>query len=72
VVDLILGILILNGWPESSLWVIGLFIGIDLLFHGWAWVLLALGVRSYTAGPAPGGGEQEIPAGPTPEGQFRA
>jgi uncharacterized membrane protein HdeD (DUF308 family) len=50
VIDLILGILIWRGWPESSLWVIGLFIGIDLVFHGWSWVVLALAVRTYTAG----------------------
>jgi uncharacterized membrane protein HdeD (DUF308 family) len=46
VVDLVLGFLILNGWPDSSLWVIGLFVGIDLLFHGWSWVILALTVRT--------------------------
>jgi hypothetical protein len=33
-------------WPGSSLWVIGLFVGIDLLFHGWSWVILALSVRT--------------------------
>ncbi len=49
VVDLILAVLILNGWPESSLWVIGLFVGIDLLLHGWSWVILALTTRTYTA-----------------------
>jgi uncharacterized membrane protein HdeD (DUF308 family) len=44
VIDLILGVLIWNGWPESGLWVIGLFVGIDLLIHGWSWVILALTV----------------------------
>jgi uncharacterized membrane protein HdeD (DUF308 family) len=53
VVDLILAVLILNGWPESSLWVIGLFVGIDLLLHGWSWVILALTARTYaTAQPS--------------------
>jgi uncharacterized membrane protein HdeD (DUF308 family) len=47
-VDLILGVLILSDWRESSEWVIGLFVGIDLIFHGWAWVILALNVRNYT------------------------
>jgi uncharacterized membrane protein HdeD (DUF308 family) len=47
VVDLILGVLILNRWPESSLWVIGLFIGIDLIINGWSWVALALEARTY-------------------------
>jgi uncharacterized membrane protein HdeD (DUF308 family) len=49
VVDLILGVLIFRGWPESSLWVIGLFVGIDLLLHGWSWMILALNVRTYKA-----------------------
>lgn len=52
VVDLILGVLIWRGWPESSLWVIGLFVGIDLLFHGWSWVLLGLSVRTHQAAPS--------------------
>jgi uncharacterized membrane protein HdeD (DUF308 family) len=49
VVDLFLGVLIWNGWPESSLWVIGLFVGIDLLFHGWSWIILSLSARTYKA-----------------------
>lgn len=49
VVDLILGVLIWSRWPESSLWVIGLFIGIDLLFHGWCWIALSLSARTYEA-----------------------
>jgi uncharacterized membrane protein HdeD (DUF308 family) len=53
VVDLILGVLIWREWPESSLWVIGLFVGIDLLFHGWSCVILALTVRSYTTTQSP-------------------
>jgi uncharacterized membrane protein HdeD (DUF308 family) len=47
VVNLILGIMIFRGWPESSLWVIGLFVGIDLLLHGWSSIILALTVRQY-------------------------
>ncbi len=49
VVDLVLGVLILNEWPGSSLWVIGLFVGIDLLLHGWSWVIQALVVRPFIA-----------------------
>jgi uncharacterized membrane protein HdeD (DUF308 family) len=49
VVDLFLGTFIFREWPESSLWVIGLFVGIDLLLHGWSWVLLGLTVRTYAA-----------------------
>jgi uncharacterized membrane protein HdeD (DUF308 family) len=28
--------------PVSGLWVIGLFVGIDLIFYGWSWIALAL------------------------------
>jgi uncharacterized membrane protein HdeD (DUF308 family) len=44
-VSLFLGILIYKQWPSSGLWVIGLFIGIDLIFNGWSWIMLALGLR---------------------------
>jgi uncharacterized membrane protein HdeD (DUF308 family) len=48
VVNLFLGALIMRGWPASGLWVIGLFVGIDLLFHGWTWIVQALAVRTYS------------------------
>jgi uncharacterized membrane protein HdeD (DUF308 family) len=51
-VNLLLGFVILSGWPESKLWAIGLLVGIDLLFHGWSWVILAITVRSYSAAAA--------------------
>jgi uncharacterized membrane protein HdeD (DUF308 family) len=41
----ILGVLLLAQWPISGLWVIGLFIGIDLVFYGWAWIVLALNLH---------------------------
>jgi uncharacterized membrane protein HdeD (DUF308 family) len=45
VIALVLGVLIWRQWPESSLWVIGLFVGIDLLFNGWSLIMLALALR---------------------------
>jgi len=45
IITLILGILIWQQWPAASLWVIGLFIGIDLIVYGWAWIILALTVH---------------------------
>jgi len=45
IITLALGILVLAGWPASGLWVIGLFIGIDLLMRGLAWTVLALDAR---------------------------
>ena len=49
VITLLLGILIWSQWPVSGLWVIGLFIGIDLLFYGWTWVVLSLAARNFRA-----------------------
>jgi uncharacterized membrane protein HdeD (DUF308 family) len=44
-ITFVLGILVLAQWPASGLWVIGLFIGIDLIFYGAAWIALAAGLR---------------------------
>lgn len=44
-ISVFLGVLIWAGWPGTGLWVIGLFVGIDLIFMGWTWVALALAVR---------------------------
>ena len=46
IITIILGGLVLAQWPASGLWVIGLFIGIDLIFYGLAWIALALGLRT--------------------------
>ena len=45
-IALVLGVLVLAQWPTSGLWVIGLFIGIDLIFYGVAWIALALGLHA--------------------------
>jgi uncharacterized membrane protein HdeD (DUF308 family) len=45
VIATILGGLLLAQWPISGLFAIGLFVGIDLIFHGWAWIALALNLR---------------------------
>ncbi len=55
IITLILGILIWRQWPVSGLWVIGLFIGIDLIISGWAWIMLSLASRRLDAG-------QKLPA----------
>lgn len=41
----LLGLLILAEWPESALWVIGLFVGIDLILMGAYWVRLSLAAK---------------------------
>jgi len=47
------GIMILARWPVSGLWVIGLFVAIEMIFGGWAYIFIALGAKevgSKTAG----------------------
>ena len=44
-VTLLLGILIAVHWPSSSLWVIGTFVGIDLIFYGFSLVTLARALK---------------------------
>jgi uncharacterized membrane protein HdeD (DUF308 family) len=46
IVSLLVGAAIWGQWPLSGLWVIGLFVGIEMLFSGLSWVMLALAVRS--------------------------
>ncbi|MFD9569912.1 HdeD family acid-resistance protein [Streptomyces sp. NPDC059982] len=70
----LLGILILAGWPDSSLYVIGTFFSLALLFDGLSLVALGIGARRIlglvgeddgTAGPGVVGGVRET-AGKTP------
>ena len=42
----ILGILILIQWPISGLWVIGLFIAIEMIVTGWTYIFIALSLRA--------------------------
>ena len=43
--SIVLGLSIWASWPLSGLWVIGFFVGIDMIFDGWTEVMLALTVR---------------------------
>lgn len=46
IITLLLGLMIWNEWPLSGVWVIGLFVGIDMFFYGGWFVSLALAVRT--------------------------
>ncbi len=45
-ISLLLGVSIWRQWPLSGQWVIGLFVGIEILFSGLSWLMLGLAVRS--------------------------
>ncbi len=46
IITTILGVLILAQWPSSGLYVIGLFVGIDILLIGWSYIMLGLFSRT--------------------------
>lgn len=45
VITVLLGLVILAHWPVASLYVLGLFLGIDLVFAGVGWIGVGLGLR---------------------------
>ena len=49
VVDLVLGVMLFSGLPGTALWALGLLVGINLLFGGWALIFMALHARSHVA-----------------------
>jgi uncharacterized membrane protein HdeD (DUF308 family) len=51
VINLLLGIAILNKWPLSGMWVIGLFVGIDMIFNGLALAMLGLAAKNLPQDP---------------------
>ena len=44
-INLLLGIMIWQQWPLSGHWIIGLFVGIDLMFNGWSLIMLGLAAK---------------------------
>ena len=48
VIDIALGGLILADWPASAFWVLGMFLGINLVFRGVNWIGLGLALRTLT------------------------
>jgi uncharacterized membrane protein HdeD (DUF308 family) len=53
VLSLLLGGFILAQWPNSSRWVLGTFLSIELIFQGWASLALARAIRSTFDGVRP-------------------
>jgi len=49
VVTLLAGIIIYRQLPSDALWVIGLLVGLEMLFNGWTWIMLAIVLRNLPA-----------------------
>ena len=45
IVTLLAGLVIAIGWPVNSLWILGLFLAIDLVFQGWAFIAFGLALK---------------------------
>ena len=45
VVTALAGSVIAIGWPVNSLWVLGMFLAIDLIFQGWTCIAFGLSLR---------------------------
>ena len=53
IVSFLLGAAIWRQWPFLDLWVIGLFVGIEMLSSGLSWTMLGLAVRFTPKRPLP-------------------
>jgi uncharacterized membrane protein HdeD (DUF308 family) len=51
-ITLLLGLLILARWPVNSVYILGLFLGIDLIMAGAGWIGLGLGLHRVPASRA--------------------
>ncbi|HEY4192073.1 MAG TPA: HdeD family acid-resistance protein [Mesorhizobium sp.] len=45
IVTALAGLVIAMGWPVNSLWVLGLFLAIDLVFQGWTFIAFGLALK---------------------------
>ena len=51
IVTLLLGLIIFRAFrqlpeePERVFWIIGLLVGLELLFNGWTWIMLSLAIK---------------------------
>jgi uncharacterized membrane protein HdeD (DUF308 family) len=45
IIDVVLGVVLFIGLPGTALWALGLLLGINLIFGGWALIFMALHAR---------------------------
>ena len=48
----LIGLMIYKSFPETALWAIGTLVGIQLMFDGWFWIMLAVALRQLPVGRA--------------------
>ena len=52
IIDIVLGVVLFLGLPGTALWALGLLLGINLIFGGWALIFMALHARPSSAAAA--------------------
>lgn len=45
VLGMVIGVIIWLGWPGSAAWALGVLVGVQLIFTGWALIMAATGAR---------------------------
>jgi uncharacterized membrane protein HdeD (DUF308 family) len=60
VLDFLLAGLVIAGWPNTAGWILGLYVGINMLFAGFALIFAALGARPETETPGTATGRQAL------------
>jgi len=45
IITFLLGVIIYRHFPQTALWVLGLLVGLEMLFHGWTWIVLSLAIK---------------------------
>ena len=46
-ISIILAVIFLVGWPFSSLWLVGFFVGVSLVADGIAMLMISMAVNKY-------------------------
>lgn len=62
-VSVVLAMLMWQGFPDTALWVVGTFIGIDLTFSAISWIVLGIAAKQIPPSETPGTQPVEPPAG---------
>lgn len=47
IITFLLGLMIVAKWPASSFYVLGIFLGVDLIFMGWSWIGIGLALKRH-------------------------
>lgn len=48
-VTVLLGLIIWRQFPQSTMWLVGMLVGIEFLFNGWMWMMVAFAFRQIPA-----------------------